>query len=279
MCGDDERQLRPTGFAVIGYGKLGGIELCYGSDLDLVFMHASRGRIQRTTGKHPIDTQVFFARLGRRIVHILTTQTSQGALYEVDMRLRPSGRAGLLVTSLSAFETYQRDGAWTWEHQALLRARALVGTPVVRTGFERIRRAVLCEAVDRESLRQDVCAMRRRMQRELSRSGADEFDIKQDRGGLADIEFLVQYWVLLLAAEIPQLVRHSDNIRQLEALAGAAIVPLETAERLTDIYRGYRRRLHRLSLCKAQAVAGSDEFTTERAEVSAIWDATLGEPE
>ncbi|MGH8311218.1 MAG: bifunctional [glutamate--ammonia ligase]-adenylyl-L-tyrosine phosphorylase/[glutamate--ammonia-ligase] adenylyltransferase, partial [Steroidobacteraceae bacterium] len=193
MCGSGAA-LRPAGIAAVAYGKLGGVELGYASDLDLVFLHDSEGDIQRTDGPKPLDNGVFFLRLGQRIVHLLTMHSAAGRLYEVDMRLRPSGKGGLMVTHVKAFHAYQRAEAWTWEHQAMLRARAVAGDPGIRRSFEDIRLDVLCHHVRRDTLREEVRKMRERMRAELSKSRPGEFDIKQDPGGIADIEFLAQYW-------------------------------------------------------------------------------------
>ena len=202
-CGDEEATARVVKVAVAGYGKLGGLELGYGSDLDLVFLHDSSGEIQQTRGERPLDNVVFFLRLGQRIVHLLTMHSAAGRLYEVDMRLRPNGKGGFLMTGIDAFERYQHQDAWTWEHQALLRARAVAGDADLCRRFEETRRRVLCNAVRRATLREDVMEMRARMRRELSQSAAGQFDIKQDAGGIADIEFLVQYLVLAAAHEHP----------------------------------------------------------------------------
>ncbi|HUO82600.1 MAG TPA: bifunctional [glutamate--ammonia ligase]-adenylyl-L-tyrosine phosphorylase/[glutamate--ammonia-ligase] adenylyltransferase [Gammaproteobacteria bacterium] len=267
---------REVGFAIIGYGKLGGLELGYGSDLDLVFVHDSSGEGARTDGPKPLDNAMFFARLGRRIIHLLSTPTASGALYAVDMRLRPSGNAGLLVTSLDSFRRYQQERAWTWEHQALSRARAVAGAPAVRAAFEDSRREILTGHVDRRRLAHRVSRMRERMRRQLSRGGSGGFDIKQDSGGLADIEFLVQYWVLRGAHADPALVEHSDNVRQLEALARAGCIGQRTAARLTATWLAYRRRLHRLALDDAADIVPETEFRTERAHVQRVWAAALG---
>ena len=214
-CGEDEANLREVRIAVAGYGKLGGLELGYASDLDLVFLHDSAGTIQITSGERPLDNGIFFLRLGQRIVHLLTMHSAAGRLYEVDMRLRPNGKGGFLMTGIDAFERYQQTDAWTWEHQALLRARAVAGDTQLCAAFEAVRRRTLSVAVRRESLRADVLAMRLRMRRELSHSSPGQFDIKQDAGGIADIEFLVQYWVLAAAASHPELLTYTDNIRQI----------------------------------------------------------------
>ncbi len=195
-----------AGFGVIAYGKLGGIELSYGSDLDLVFLHDSAGERQQTSGAKSVENSVFFARLARRLVHFLTTQTGSGILYEIDTRLRPSGQSGMLVISVEAFERYQVENAWTWEHQALLRGRAVAGSPKIARGFERIRAQTLRERVRRDSLLKDVSTMRAKMRSKLDSSNEQEFDLKQGSGGIGDIEFLVQYLVLANAAAHPAVI-------------------------------------------------------------------------
>ncbi|MBS0396283.1 MAG: bifunctional [glutamate--ammonia ligase]-adenylyl-L-tyrosine phosphorylase/[glutamate--ammonia-ligase] adenylyltransferase, partial [Proteobacteria bacterium] len=266
---------RRCGVAAVGYGKFGGYELGYGSDLDLVFLHDSGGELQETAGPKVIDNQVFFLRLGQKIVHLLTVHTAAGRLYEVDMRLRPSGKGGLLMTHVDAFADYQRAEAWTWEHQALLHSRAVAGTPAIRARFEALRVELLCGHVRRERLRADVRHMRDRMRRELSRAGAGQFDIKQDPGGVADIEFLAQYWVLRWAGEFPPLVTYPDTIRQLESVGSAALVEHRVIDALVDAYRGYRRLTHRLSLEGARPVVEAAPHAADRALVTAVWDAVM----
>jgi glutamate-ammonia-ligase adenylyltransferase len=269
---------RPARFAIIGYGKLGGLELGYGSDLDLVFLHDSDGESQQTGAGPPLDNQVFFSRLTRRIMSILTMPTTSGPLYEVDIRLRPSGRSGLLVSSLAAFDQYQRQDAWTWEHQALLRSRGVAGDPAVRDAFERLRVLALTTYVRRDGLRAEVADMRQRMRTELA-AGTDELmDLKQDPGGIADIEFMVQYLVLREAGHFPDLVRWSDNIRQLEALAGHGILEAAAAAKLADAYREYRQRVHRLNLAGQPAMIPRDEVSALAADVRQLWQEIFGEP-
>jgi glutamate-ammonia-ligase adenylyltransferase len=263
--------LREAGFAVIGYGKLAGLELGYGSDLDLVFLHDSAGAQQETDGNPPVDNERFFSRLVQRLIHFLTIQTSSGRLYEVDTRLRPSGKAGLLVTSLEGFLHYQTTEAWVWEHQALLRSRALAGSATVCEGFERVRREVLVAHVDRTKLKAEVAKMRRRMRSELTRAKPGFFDVKQDAGGIADVEFLVDYWVLAHSAEHPELVEFPDNIRQLEALERVGLVPAERCAAIKAAYLALRQRIHELSLDEAGRVVGADEFVAVRALVSGVW--------
>jgi glutamate-ammonia-ligase adenylyltransferase len=262
---------------VVGYGKLGGIELGYSSDLDLVFLHDSHGEQQETAGtSRPIDNQLFFVRLAQRIMHLLTMHSVAGRLYEVDVRLRPSGKGGLLVTSIKAFAEYQQREAWTWEHQALLHARAVAGAARLRAQFEAVRLEVLADHVKRDTLRTEVRNMRERMRKELSKSDSEHFDIKQDAGGVADIEFLAQYWALWWAKDYPPVVMFSDTIRQLESVASADLVPQATVDVLTGAYRAFRGRSHHLSLAGAEAIVPDAEFGTERAAVTHIWNEAMG---
>jgi [glutamine synthetase] adenylyltransferase / [glutamine synthetase]-adenylyl-L-tyrosine phosphorylase len=276
MCGEGAER-RPVRIAAAGYGKLGGIELGYASDLDLVFLHDSHGERQETEGARPIDNQIFFVRVAQRIVHLLTTHSAAGRLYEVDVRLRPSGKGGMLVTSIHAFAQYQRQEAWTWEHQALLHARAVAGAPELRAEFEQIRLDVLCNHVRGDSLRTEVRSMRERMRKELSKASKTQFDIKQDPGGVADIEFLAQYWALRWAKEYPPVAMFSDTIRQLESVASADLVPQLTVDLLGVAYQAYRSRTHHLSLMSLKPIVPATEFTSERAAVIRIWNAAMAD--
>jgi glutamate-ammonia-ligase adenylyltransferase len=276
MCEDGSAR-RHVSVCAVGYGKLGGMELGYSSDLDLVFLHDSRGERQETDGARPLDNQVFFVRLAQRIVHLLTMHSAAGRLYEVDVRLRPSGKGGLLVTSIRAFAEYQQHEAWTWEHQALLHARSVAGPAPLCAEFERLRRETLELHVRRERLREDVREMRERMRRELSKAGPGAFDIKQDAGGVADIEFLAQYWALRWARDYPAVATFSDTIRQLESVASADLVPQDTVDVLTGAYRAYRARTHRLSLEGRAPVVSADEFAAERDAVTAIWSSAMSD--
>jgi glutamate-ammonia-ligase adenylyltransferase len=275
-CVAPDGATRTVRICAVGYGKLGGFELGYASDLDLVFLHDSVGERQETLGERPIDNQVFFVRFAQRVVHILTVHSAAGRLYEVDVRLRPSGKGGMLITQIDAFAAYQRSEAWTWEHQALLHARAVAGAPELRARFEQVRIGILTEHVRREGLREEVRSMRERMRRELSKARAGEFDMKQDPGGMADIEFLAQYWALSWAARHPAVAMFPDTIRQLETLASGALVPQATVDVLTDAYRAYRTRGHHRSLRDAGNVVPAGEFEAQRAAVRGIWDETFG---
>ncbi|UZD95923.1 bifunctional [glutamate--ammonia ligase]-adenylyl-L-tyrosine phosphorylase/[glutamate--ammonia-ligase] adenylyltransferase [Pseudomonas corrugata] len=270
------------GFIIVGYGKVGGLELGHGSDLDLVFIHDGDPQAE-TDGPKPIDGAQFFTRLGQRIIHLLTAQTNSGQLYEVDMRLRPSGASGLLVSSLGAFARYQENEAWTWEHQALVRARVLVGSQDVGQAFEKVRAQVLGRKRDLPTLRQEVSEMRAKMRDNLgskataagTASNAFEatapFDIKQDAGGIVDIEFMVQYAALAWSEEHPSLARYTDNIRILEGLQEVGLMPPEDAALLREAYKAYRSAAHRQALQKEAGVITGDQFVDERRQVLRIW--------
>ena len=202
---------------------MGGLELGYGSDLDLVFLHAGVDGPTRG-GPRPIDTAQFFNRLGQRVIHILTSHTRAGKVYEIDTRLRPSGISGILVRHVEAFGDYQLNEAWTWEHQALIKARAVSGEALITARFDAIRAQTLARRRDTTRLRADVIEMRERMRRERSRPEAGVFDLKQDPGGMVDIEFLVQYLVLRLAQRHPELVQWTDNVRLIQTLIGATVL-------------------------------------------------------
>jgi glutamate-ammonia-ligase adenylyltransferase len=268
---------RDSAFAVIAYGKLGGLELGYGSDLDLVFLHDSSGAEQQTTGPTVIDNQRFFTRLVQQLIHLLTIQTSSGRLYEIDTRLRPSGASGLLVASLASFRKYQREQAWTWEHQALLRSRSVAGSCQLCAAFEAERIDVLTKHVAVDTLAADVAKMRTRMFGELATGTRELFDLKQDRGGLADIEFLIDYLVLSQAREHPSLVRYPDNVRQLEAIAATGLAAPDVCADLKDAYLSLRADIHELSLNDAGRRLPAAGYAALRRRVIGFWNAFLGE--
>ena len=270
-CCRHDGKSRKAGFTIVAYGKLGGLELGYGSDLDLVFLHDSSGDSQQSDGTRPLDNPTFFVRLTQRIIHILTMSTSSGALYEVDTRLRPSGKSGLLVSSLAAFDRYQREDAWTWEHQALSRGRAVAGNGTMKSAFEALRNHVLTKYVHRKTLRDDVVQMRQRMRAESSKGTEELFDIKQDTGGVTDIEFIVQYLVLKEASRQADLLTFSDNIRQLESLAKFGILKESDADTLADAYRAYRQRMHHLSLAGKPGLVPRAEVQDLSTAVAEIW--------
>lgn len=269
-------------FIIVGYGKVGGLEFGHGSDLDLVFIHDGDSQAE-TDGAKPIDGAQFFARLGQRIIHLLTTQTTSGQLYEVDMRLRPSGAAGLLVSSLAAFQRYQENEAWTWEHQALVRARVLTGCARVAEGFERVRATILERARDLPKLQAEVSEMRAKMRDNLGSretaagtganafDAATSFDLKQDAGGIVDIEFMVQYAALAWSGQHPELHRYTDNIRILDGLRDVGLLPAADVELLQEAYKAYRSAAHRQALQKQPGKVGGDQFAEERRSVMRLW--------
>ena len=262
-------------YAIIAYGKLGGIELGYGSDLDLVFVHDDDTNAM-TAGPKSIDVTTFYARLTQRLIHVLTTMTPQGALYEVDPRLRPDGSKGVLVNTLDGLDGYLRDKAWTWEHQALVRARAVTGDPALGKRFARLRRDILLRDRDGDTLRGDVRSMRERMRTELGSRGSGRFDLKQDPGGVADIEFMVQYGTLRWASRLGADLDFTDNIRLLDGFGRAGLMPDEDVTLLADAYRAYRGRIHELSLQDSEAVVDNEEFAGLRKAVIAIWSRLMG---
>lgn len=258
------------GFAILGFGKLGGLELGYGSDLDLVFLYDCPADVQ-TGGTRPVSAAHFYTRLGQKVMTMLNTTMLSGMLYEVDMRLRPSGNSGLLAPPVSAYADYLLQEAWTWEHQALVRGRFITGDPHLKQAFEDIRRKVLCLPRDREKLRIEVREMREKMRAALAVKEAGQFDLKQSKGGIADIEFIVQFGILALAASDAKLVTYSDNVRQIEALQAHGFFDAATAELLKKAYCAYRDRGHRETLQEQRAVVDTAEFADLRAQVEHVW--------
>lgn len=269
-----------NGFAIIGYGKLGGLEMSYSSDLDLVFIHDIDEQAM-TLGEKPISGMKFAARLAQKLMNYLTTQTRDGRAYEIDMRLRPSGQAGMMVVSSHAFEMYQREKAWAWEHQALVRARAICGDPQVMAGFDKIRKTVLQLPREANAVRIDVSTMRHKMQDHL---GSDKhtqqqglFHLKQDAGGMVDIEFMAQFAVLAYASDYPELAVWSDNVRIFEALAKTKIVPPEVCTKLTESYLRIRAATHRLALAEEPILVPEAGWHALRSFVDATWQQLIGQ--
>ncbi|AOM42950.1 bifunctional glutamine synthetase adenylyltransferase/deadenyltransferase [Xenorhabdus hominickii] len=263
------------GFAIIGYGKLGGWELGYGSDLDLVFLLDCPMGVM-TDGNRSIDARQFYVRLAQRILHLFSTRTASGILYEVDARLRPSGESGMLVSTFEAFDDYQKHEAWTWEHQALIRARMVFGDDKMSNDFERIRRETLCLPRDPDLLRQQVREMREKMHRHLGSHRHEQFDIKADPGGITDIEFIAQYQVLRYAPENADLTRWSDNVRIFELMAKHNIMDEHEAMALTQAYTTMRDELHHLALQKLSSSVSVEYFSQQQALVRDSWQKWLG---
>lgn len=252
-------------FAVIAYGKLGGKELGYASDLDLVFLYEDPDQqaVER------------YVRLGRRMVSWLTTLTSSGRMYEVDMRLRPDGDAGLIAVSIDGFEKYQSHQAWSWEHQAITRARFVAGDAQIGARFERVRQDILLQERDPATFKQKVIEMRDKIsQAHPNHSGL--FDIKHDRGGMVDIEFITQYLVLCYAHQHPALLNNLGNIALLGIAAQRQLIPADLAQEAISAYRTFRRYQHSLRL-QGAAVARLPltQVHNERDAVMALWQAVM----
>ncbi|TKR30645.1 bifunctional [glutamate--ammonia ligase]-adenylyl-L-tyrosine phosphorylase/[glutamate--ammonia-ligase] adenylyltransferase [Luteimonas gilva] len=250
-------------FAVLGYGSLGGEELGFGSDLDLVFLYDAPSDAA-SDGARPLDAPRYYARLAQKLVALLGAPTAAGKLYEVDVRLRPDGAKGLLVSSLASFADYQRERAWTWEHQALVRARGVAGDASLIADFESVRAETLSRARDPQKLRDDVAAMRAKMRAELDRSDAAHFDLKQGEGGLVDLEFLLQYLVLRDSAKHPALSAPRDTTGLIRAARDTAIVDATVADALVEAHAGL------LALGLACTLDRRSRRVSEDTEVSAM---------
>ncbi len=256
-------------FAVIGYGKLGGKELGYESDLDLIFLYDDEDATAAEV----------YSLLARRLMTWLTAQTSSGKLFEIDLRLRPDGNAGLIVSSFDAFSRYQRNedghGAWPWEHQALTRARYSAGDLEIGERFEEERRRILMHQRDAQKLRTDVLEMRERMLVGHPNPTA-LFDVKHDRGGMVDVEFIVQFLVLAYAHEHPELVRNAGNIALLQIAGSLELIDSALAGEVADAYRTFRSIQHRLRLNGAErARVAREEVEREAAFVARLWNSVF----
>ncbi|ANW23926.1 bifunctional glutamine synthetase adenylyltransferase/deadenyltransferase [Vibrio coralliilyticus] len=258
------------GFAVIGYGKVGGWELGYNSDLDIVFMHDCPVHAY-TDGKKEIDGRQFYLRLAQRIIHIFSTRTASGILYEADTRLRPSGASGLLVSPADAFDEYQHNEAWTWEHQALVRARMIYGDQPLQQAFSQTRHDILSLAREESKLKTDVAEMRVKMREHLGGKKSGRFMLKQDPGGITDVEFLAQYLVLRFSHEKPKLTRWSDNVRIFESMMAQGILDEAPAMALTQAYTTMRDQIHHRNLLNLDADVAEEKLTKERELVKALW--------
>jgi len=271
----DNDDVAQCGFTVLAYGKLGGLELGYGSDLDLVFVFDDDQQ-GMTDGERPIDTMVFYTRLAQRMIHLLTTLTQGGQLYEIDMRLRPSGASGLLVSPLSGFAEYQHKEAWTWEHQALVRARCVVGDERLSQKVDGVRREVLSRQREQEALASEVRDMRAKMRAQLDKSDSQLFDLKQGKGGITDIEFMVQYAVLAWSANLPELLVYTDNIRILDALVSCGKLTQDEGEMLAEAYRYYRSEANHFVLQEQPALIPVTDLAHYPPQVEQIWQRWLG---
>lgn len=227
------------GFSVIAYGKAGGIELGYGSDLDLVFLHNCLGNTL-TNGAKQIDSRQFYLKLAQRIMHLFNTRTGSGILYELDTRLRPEGASGLLAINIETFADYQLNEAWTWEHQALVRLRMIFGQASLLKRFYEIRKQVLSLSRDKSDLKVEVAKMREKMRSHLAKGNNELFDLKQDKGGMADIEFIAQYLVLANSDTQEKIMLYPDNIRIFKTASKLGLISTEQGRKLIKAYCDYR---------------------------------------
>ncbi|HHX2503972.1 bifunctional [glutamate--ammonia ligase]-adenylyl-L-tyrosine phosphorylase/[glutamate--ammonia-ligase] adenylyltransferase [Neisseria mucosa] len=250
-------------FAIIGYGKLGGKELSYSSDLDLVYLYDD---------PHP-DSGDVYSRLARRLTNWLSAATGAGSLYETDLRLRPNGDAGFLAHSIAAFEKYQRENAWTWEHQSLTRARFICGTPEIQTAFDRIRTEMLTAERDPTVLAGEIIEMREKM---FPTHPPVDSNVKYARGGVVDVEFIVQYLILAHARKYPQLLDNYGNIALLNIAADCGLIDKTLAEQSRTAYRYYRQQQHNTKLRDAKKTEVTDELLTHYGNVRKLWQEVFG---
>jgi len=262
--------------AVIALGKLGGIELSYGSDLDLIYISKNESNIN-----YPAEEKVPYivraTKFAQRLTQMLTLQTVSGKLYDVDTRLRPDGESGPIIPFFSFVEDYYRTRAWTWELQALVRARCISGTSKMREKFQHMRKHILCQPRDIKELADEVVKMRAKMLETKASKTPGVFHLKNDKGGITDIEFMVQYGVLAHAFKNMDLCEYSDNVRLLECLAGDGFISSSMATEITDIYCQFRNIMHRIALQAGKPEVSVDKYRAERKIVRDYWNKILGE--
>lgn len=264
-------------FMVVGYGKMGGIELGYGSDLDVVFTYEGVSSSAQTVNENgrSFDNAIYFIRLGQKLISLLTTIMPSGRVYEVDSRLRPNGNSGMLVTDIESYKAYIKNKAWVWEHQALVRARGVAGDEQSVAAFESFRKDFLCEPRDIEHIKYEVADMRQKMRDSLDKSSDEGFDLKQGKGGIVDIEFTMQFMVLAYANQYPFLTEFTDNVRILEAVAKTGLLSIEQVKGLTEAYKVYRSKYHRLALANEGGVINATCYLESRKAVVEVWQSVF----
>ena len=260
---------------IIEYGKLGGLELGYGSDLDVVFVHDGVDESGETDGERKLKNTVFFTRVVQRTIHLLTTTTASGKVFDIDTRLRPHGQSGAMVCSLATYADYLRNQAWLWEHQALIRARPVTSSKSLADTFQKLRKDLLCQARDIDEVRNSVIEMRDKIVAGHPSRNGEQFSLKKDRGGIVDIEFIVQFYVLSYANRHNEICVHTDNVRILDACAKAGLIQQESVEELKAIYIAYRKHLHQLSLQLLPETVAADMFAEERSVIQNYWTSLL----
>ena len=267
VSGQDQKS---CGFAAIAYGKVGGLEMGYKSDIDIVFLYDARSGMTQGSSKS-IDTTRFYSNLGQRIINAMTRHTAAGTLYGTDMRLRPGGDSGVIVSQMEAFEEYLKNQAWTWEHQALIRARPIAGDTKLCDRFNRVRKQILTGPRQEDELRREVADMRERMRRERLKPETGRFDLKQSPGGIVDIEFLVQYLVLNHSHTFEDITYWTDNMRLLESLDAEGVITGCENERLQDAYITMRKAIHRLNLQEKKQIVSQEVFKQHQNHVTDIY--------
>ncbi len=278
VCIKDNGKFIPE-LLIVEYGKLGGLELSYASDLDIVFLHNSLSN-QETAGSSSspskkISNEMFFMRLVQRTIHLLTTSTGSGKVFEIDMRLRPYGESGPVVTTLSAYKKYLAKDAWLWEHQALIRARPISKNQALVSQFFAMRKNILCQMRELNDVRTSVKEMRDKMLVHHGSKDENKFNLKKDRGGIIDIEFMVQYLVLAYANKHEELCIYTDNVRILEACANTKIIDTDSAHEIKEIYLKFRKQLHQLNLQLEPEYVTQDQFKSERLVIQNHWSNLL----
>jgi glutamate-ammonia-ligase adenylyltransferase len=270
-CFNEGDKSKHAEFAIIGYGKLGGREMHYQSDLDIIFLHNSTGEKQITQGPKCIDNSMYFARLAQKIISMTSVLTGSGKLYEIDSRLRPEGSSGLLVSSLKAYHQYQLKKAWTWEHQALIRARYVAGSAILEPEFNHLRAEILTRPRELKKLQGEIYEMRDKIYKTKNPPEGELKNLKHSRGCMIDIEFMVQFWTLLYANKVGSIASNSDNIGLLKELFRLKLISSAQSQ-LADIYQTYHRCLHETVLQNKPAEIGSDIISAEVEHVVNCWN-------
>jgi len=268
------KNIEDCGFAIIAYGKVGGFEMGYKSDIDIVFLYNADQGVTQGEEKS-IETIRFYSNMGQRIINALTMHTPAGTLYGADMRLRPGGSSGMIVSHIDAFDDYLKNQAWTWEHQALIRARPVAGDTKICSQFNKIRREILTSKRDLKNLKKEVGDMRERMRSDRLKYKKDFFDLKQSRGGIVDIEFLVQYLILKNAHGSPDITMWTDNIRLLESLNTDGVITSSMSEELQKAYIIMRKAVHRLNLQEKNLQVPETRFSEMATSILGIYEKYL----
>ncbi len=260
-------------FMVLGYGKLGGIELGYGSDLDVVFVYEGLKPGDQAIGPtgRSQDNAMYFIRMGQKIISLMTTLMPTGVLYEVDTRLRPNGGSGMMVVDFDGYQNYLQHKAWVWEHQAFVRVRAVTGDAQSIEHFNQFKAQFIQQKRDVAEIKKEVVNMRQKMMDELDKSNDSVFDLKQGKGGIVDIEFMMQFLVLSYAHQYPALCQYSDNLRILEAVGSAKLLTQTEVNNLLDAYKTYRSKYHRAALQNEKPLVSNDCYLEQRKTVKRTW--------